>query len=302
MRTIKLILIMILNLFITINLISQTVNWDWAKHAGGNSDDVGYSITTDNGNNIIIVGTFNNNASFGTDILSSISIYGGAFVAKIDSSGNFLWSRRVVGTHFTSVYSVTTDLYNCIYILGGFAETTNIETTTLVSNGSSDLFIAKLNYNGDLQWVISSGGIGIDGGMSLTCSDSLLFVCGEFRDSVYFDTTLLISNGNSDIFLACLDFEGNYQWIKSAGGTLYDVSRSIALDNNTDIIIAGHINTSANFGETDTSIFTYGSADPFVAKYSPNGDFLWVNSFGGADGDRGISVISDFKYPVKTQG
>jgi len=108
MRTIKLILIMILNLFITINLISQTVNWDWAKHAGGNSDDVGYSITTDNGNNIIIVGTFNNNASFGTDILSSISIYGGAFVAKIDSSGNFLWSRRVVGTHFTSVYSVTT--------------------------------------------------------------------------------------------------------------------------------------------------------------------------------------------------
>lgn len=272
---------------------SQTINWDWAKHAGGGGDDVGYSITTDNENNIIIVGTFNNNALFGNDFINSTSIYGGAFVTKLDSSGNFIWAKRIVGTHFTSVYSVATDLFNNIYVSGSFAESTNIESAALVSNGSSDLFIAKYNKNGDFLWAKSHGGSGIDGAMSLVCSDSLLFVAGEFRDSLYFDTTLLISSGNSDIFLTCLDFEGNYQWIKQAGGSYYDVARSISIDNNSDIIIAGHINTSANFGITDTSVFTYGSIDTFVAKYSSTGEFLWVNSFGGNAEDRGISVISD---------
>ena len=281
---------------------SQTVNWDWSRGAGGSGDDVGYSIKTDNENNIIIVGTFSNNALFGNNFINSISIYGGAFVAKLDSSGNFIWARRIVGTHFTSVYSVATDLFNNIYVSGSFAESTNIESAALVSNGSSDLFIAKYNENGDFLWAKSYGGHGIDGATSLICSDSLLFVAGEFRDSVYFDTTQLISSGNSDIFLACLDFEGNYQWIKQAGGLYYDVSRSISIDNNSDVIIAGHINTSANFGVTDTTVFTYGSADPFVAKYSPDGNFLWVNSFGGMDGDRGISVIPDIDNNIFLHG
>jgi hypothetical protein len=272
---------------------SQTINWDWVKHAGGGSDDVGYSITSDNSGNIIVTGLFNTTALFDELQITSMTYWGGGFIAKYDSLGNIQWVDKISGTRSTYINAITADLNNNIYVCGNFSETTYADTFSLTSNGSGDAFIGKYSANGNLLWLKSAGGIDLDGAISLICADSLLFVAGEFRDSVYFDTTLLVSSGNSDIFLACLDFEGNYQWIKQAGGSYYDVARSISIDNNSDIIIAGHINTSANFGVTDTSVFTYGSIDPFVAKYSSTGEFLWVNSFGGIDEDRGISVISD---------
>jgi hypothetical protein len=272
---------------------SQSVNWDWVKTGGGGGDDIGYSITADNSGNIIVSGLFNTTALFDELYITSMTYYGGGFIAKYDSTGNILWLNKISGTGTTYIHSITTDLNNHIYVCGQLTETTYAETDSLTSNGSSDAFIGKYDAQGNLMWIKSIGGIDLDGSAGLVCSDSLLFVAGEFRDSAYFDSTLLVSAGNSDIFLACLDFNGNYKWIKQAGGTYYDVPRSITIDNNSDVIIAGHINTYADFGNADTSVNTYGSADPFVAKYSPNGTFQWVNSFGGIGGDRGISVISD---------
>ncbi|MFH2141757.1 MAG: T9SS type A sorting domain-containing protein [Bacteroidota bacterium] len=289
------ILIIIFNLFIIINCISQTVNWDWAKHAGGGGDDIGYSITTNKNinNNVIIVGYYNNTACFDTILLNSINIYGSAFLTVIDTLGNFKWAKRMVGTNSSYFHSVASDILENIYVAGSFAETIYLDSLSYTSNGSADIVIAKYNSGGVLQWAKSAGGIGLDAGVSITCSDSLLFVGGEFRDSVYFDSTLLISKGNSDIFLACLDFDGNYQWIKSAGGTSYDVPRSITIDYDTNIILSGIVMNNASFGETDTSVISYGSSDAFVAKYDYDGGFHWVKSFGGIDEDRGISVISD---------
>ncbi|MGM0651088.1 MAG: SBBP repeat-containing protein, partial [Bacteroidota bacterium] len=272
---------------------SQSVNWDWVKTGGGGGDDVGYSITTDNNGNIIVAGLFNSTALFDELYITSMTYHSSGFIAKYDNTGNILWLNKISGTRTTYIHSITTDLNNHIYVCGHFTETTYAEADSLTSNGSSDAFIGKYDAQGNLMWIKSIGGIELDGSAGLICSDSLLFVAGEFRESACFDSTLLISAGNSDVFLACLDFNGNYQWIKQAGGAHYDVPRSITIDNNSDVIIAGHINTNADFGNADTSVNTYGSADPFVAKYSPDGTFQWVNSFGGIGGDRGISVISD---------
>jgi hypothetical protein len=281
---------------------SQTASWDWVRSAGGVGDDVGFSITNDHNNNILVAGKIVSVANFDSLAIASMTYNGGGFIAKYDSSGNILWLNGISGSRTTAVQSIATDLNNNVYVCGHFTEITYTDIFSLTSNGSSDAFIGKYSANGNLLWIKSAGGIGLDGAMSLICSDSLLFVAGEFRDSVYFDNTLLVSSGNSDIFLACLDFEGNYKWIKQAGGLYYDVPRSISIDNNSDIIIAGHINTSANFGITDTSVFTYGSIDPFVAKYSSAGEFLWVNSFGSIAEDRGISVISDINNNLFLHG
>jgi len=260
-------------------------------HIGGNGDDSGSLLFCDNNQNIIIVGHYNNVAQFDTIFLNSISIYGGAFVTKMDSLGNFLWAKRMVGTNTQYFHSVATDILDNIYVVGSFTETIYLDSLSFTGNGSADFVIAKYNSEGVLQWAKSAGGIDLDGGMSIICSDSLLFVGGEYRDSVYFDTTLLISNSNgySDIFLACLDLDGNYQWIKTAGGIEWDVSRGITIDEESNIFLTGIYMNTAYFG--DTSITSNGSSNAFIAKYDKNGQLKWVRSMGGSGDAWGRSVI-----------
>ncbi|MGC9331464.1 MAG: SBBP repeat-containing protein [Bacteroidales bacterium] len=293
MKSIKLILIITINVIISMNSLSQTVAWDWSKSGGGSSDDSGYCITTDFDGNVIIGGSFNSTAFFDDLQLTAMTYWGGGYIAKYDSLGSIIWLRKITGTRTSAVHAITCDIFNNIYITGHFTETTYIDTISLTSNGSSDLFIGKYDVNGNLVWIKSAGGIDLDAGMSITCSESFVYVAGEFRDSIYFDSTLLISNGNSDIFLACLDFDGNYEWVVQAGSSDYDVARSVCIDSFSNVIIAGLVNTNAYFNASDSSVITNGSYDVFVAKYLPTGGLQWVNSFGGIDRDRGISVISD---------
>lgn len=271
---------------------SQTINWDWAKHAGGGSDDIGYSITSDNSGNIIVSGLFNTTALFDELHTTSMTYWGGGFIAKYDSLGNVLWVNGISGTRTTDVQTIAIDLNNNIYICGHFTETTYVETSSISSNGSSDAYIGKYDEHGNLMWLKSAGGIGLDAAISLICSDSLLFVAGEFKDSIYFDTTLLVSTsiGNSDIFLACLDFDGNYKWIRQAGGNGWDVSRGIDIDTSSNIYLTGIFMETAYFDSL--SIVSDGSGDAFLAKYDINGNIHWVTPMLGTSHTWGRSVIT----------
>ncbi|MDY0143651.1 MAG: T9SS type A sorting domain-containing protein [Bacteroidales bacterium] len=271
---------------------SQTINWDWVRSAGGVSDDVGFSITNDHNNNILIVGKIVSVANFDSLAIASMTYNGGGFIAKYDSSGNVLWVNGISGTRTTAVQSIATDLNNNVYVCGHFTETTYVDTFSLTSNGSSDAFIGKYSANGNLLWIKSAGGIDLDGAMSLICSDSLLFVAGEFKDGIYFDTTLLVSSsvGNSDIFLACLDFNGNYKWVRQAGGNGWDVSRGIDIDNSSNIYLTGIFMETAYFDSL--SVYSDGSGDAFLAKYDTNGNIHWVTPMLGTSHTWGRSVIT----------
>ncbi|MFA4851532.1 MAG: T9SS type A sorting domain-containing protein [Bacteroidales bacterium] len=282
-------LLFLLVCFLYYSVSAQTVSWDGANYGGGISDDVGHCITTDSDANIIVGGLFNSTAYFDYLQITSMTYNGGGFIAKYDSLGNILWVRKITGTNTSCVQAITTDQNKNIYFTGHFTETTYIDTFSLTSNGSSDLFIGKYDEYGNLLWIKSAGGIDLDAGMTITCSDSLLFVGGEFRDSVYFDTTLLISNGNSDIFLACMDFNGNYRWIKSEGGTGWDVSRGVTIDEESNIFLTGIFMNTAYF--SDTSITSNGSSNAFIAKYDKNGQLQWVRSMNGTSDVWGRSVI-----------
>ncbi|MFA5782891.1 MAG: hypothetical protein WC868_11555, partial [Bacteroidales bacterium] len=286
-------LLFLLVCFLYYSISAQTVSWDWTKHGGGGGDDMGYSITTSDNinNNVILVGYYNNTAYFDAIFLNSISIYGGAFLTVMDTLGNFQWAKRMVGTNSSYFHSVVTDIYDNIYVVGSFAETIYIDSLSFTGNGSADFVIAKYNSEGVLQWAKSAGGIGLDAGVSITCSESLLFVSGEFKDSIYFDTTLLVSvsNGTSDIFLACFDFDGNYRWIKQAGGIGWDVSRGVTIDEESNIFLTGIFMNTAYF--SDTSITSNGSSNAFIAKYDKNGQLKWVRSMNGTSDVWGRSVI-----------
>lgn len=285
-------IIIIFTVFTSVGF-SQTVNWDWVRSAGGSGDDVGYAITIDNNGGIIVAGLFNSIALFDGLQIISMTYWGGGFIAKYDSLGNILWVKGISGTNITNISSITTDLEANIYVTGEYRETTYFDFTSITSYDHTDGFIGKFNSQGQLLWINTIGWRDMDAGIDLFSNDTNVFLCGVFKDSTYFDSTLLISEGNTDIFICSLDNYGNYLWINQIGGTWWDVSRSISFVNN-DIIMAGIISDSVNFCNSDTTIITYGSSDAFVASYSNTGGFKWAKSFGGVAVDGSIAVTHDF--------
>ena len=302
MKAIKLILIIVIKIYFAIEISSQTVAWEWSISGGGVSDDIGKSIFIDSNSDIIVCGLFNSTAFFDSLQITSMTYWGGGFISKIDTGGNFQWVKCISGTNYTNISSVATDMQGNIFITGDFKETSYIDSVSIISYDHSDGFIGKFNPHGELLWIKTFGFKDMDGGIDLISNDTMVFLCGVFKDSIYLYTTLLISNGNTDIFIASLDSYGNYQWIEQIGGTWWDVPRSISIDNNNDIILSGILSETVSFGNTDTSAISNGSSDAFIAKYSTNGDFYWVKSFGGIEDDGNIAASSDFENNIFLSG
>ncbi len=196
-----------------ISKLNNAGNFVWAKQMGGPLIDYANSITIDASGNVYTTGLFNNTADFnmatGTSTLTSIGNED-AFIAKLNSTGNFIWAKQMGGTDFDAGNSITTDASGNVYTTGYFGGTAdfnpNIGTDTLTSNGSRDVFISKLSPSGSYIWSKRIGGAGTDRGNSIAIDifDNI-YTAGNFADTANCDTDgntfNLISTGAHDIFI-----------------------------------------------------------------------------------------------------
>ncbi len=131
--------------------------------------------------------------------------------------------------------------------------------------------VVLFSQNSDFTWAIPSGGTGIDKAYDITTDSSgSIIITGQFFGTSAFDTTNLLSSGDSDIFIAKYDKTGNFLWAKKAGGTGEDFSSGIDTDKDGNIIITGYFNGSADFD--NISLSSDGGTDIFIAKHNPSGD------------------------------
>jgi len=289
MKKLSLIIILVL---CSIALFAQNVDWFWAKQAGGINDDRGYSIAVDDNGNSYITGDFKEGATFGTTTLTS-SGDSDIFVAKLNSNGNWLWAKQAGGTSYDYSHSIAVDANGNSYVTGYFEGSANFGTTTLTSSGYIDIFVAKLDSNGNWLWAKQAGGINDDYGYSIAVDAyGNSYVTGFFEGSATFGATNLTSSGDFDIFVAKLDINENWLWAKQAGGTIYDYGLSIAVDDNGNSYVTGDFySSSCSFGTT--TLTSSGVDDIFVAKIDYNGNWLWAKQAGGTGLDFGSSITVD---------
>lgn len=81
------------------------------------------------------------------------------------------------------------------------------------------------------------------------------------------------------------------QWVQQAGGIKHDKIRGIAVDAEGNCYVTGEFTESAEFG--DQKVTSKGGMDFVLAKYSPEGKLLWVQTAGGTKIDRGYGVAVD---------
>ncbi|HKR04734.1 MAG TPA: T9SS type A sorting domain-containing protein [Bacteroidia bacterium] len=121
----------------------------WANSAGGTNSEVGYSIASVTGGNIIVTGTFSSSLiSFGTSTLTNTG-YGDLFVTKYDASGNSIWAISTTGSGSEIGYGTISDSDGNVIATGTFNNgPVTFGAISLMHTGTpgySDFFIAKLD-------------------------------------------------------------------------------------------------------------------------------------------------------------
>jgi len=253
----------------------------WANTAGGTLTEYGQKVVCDQAGNLYITGYFNGTAAFGNHILTAVG-ENNTFIAKTDPAGNFIWARRCGGTSvFTTDYpnSIAIGQDQKIYITGRFDNGADFGSISLGShNGSTDIFIAKLDTAGNFLWAKNAGGEQ-NGDLSLSiCSGpgDDIYISGEFYTKAWFgDIELSAENQGNYAFLACLDQGGNFKWAKKAGITPRLYVTDVATDQAGDLYFTGYYFGNENLmGVSLDSTSPYSST--YVAKASKYGVVEWV--------------------------
>jgi len=258
-------------------LSANTPYWQWAKQAGGTEADMGRGIIVDSNGNTYVTGYFEGTVVFGTQTLMS----GGdsdIFVSKFDVSGNWLWTAQAGGTSADQGHGINVDASGNVYVCGDFHGTALFGTTQLTSSGSTDMFVGKLDSNGNWLWAKKGGGTGYDWSTYQLGLDqnNYIYITGAFAGTAAFGTTTLTAVGNSEVYAASLDSDGNWRWAVqstgSSGSLEYGCAIATASDGTT--YITGGFTNSVTFGLSVLS--TFSTPDIYVAKLNSSGIWQWA--------------------------
>ncbi|MCK4311168.1 MAG: SBBP repeat-containing protein [Candidatus Cloacimonetes bacterium] len=278
-------------LLITVYTFAQAPDWQWATQAGGGDLDFGSGITIDDAGNSYVTGRFEGTATFGSYSLTSSGEYD-IFVAKMDAIGNWQWATKAGGTGWDGGCGITIDDTGNSYVTGYFFGTATFGSYSLTSSGDSDIFVAKIDADGNWQWATKAGGTGSDVGFVITIDDAgNSYVTGFFSDTATFGSYSLTSSGGEDIFVAKIDADGNWQWATKAGGTNADFGYGITIDDAGNSYVTGFFSDTATFGFY--SLNSSGGDDIFVAKMDAVGNWQWVTQAGGIVMDYGWGITID---------
>ncbi|MEO8067658.1 MAG: SBBP repeat-containing protein [Flavobacteriales bacterium] len=270
---------------------AQTVQW---MRQGGISGE-GRGAGSDASGNAFVCGTVGNPALFDDD--TTASHFSDAFIAKYDDAGNIQWVRTGGSDLIDQANDIVTDANGNSYVTGFFSTngpfpTVIFDGTVLQGLGGLDLFLAKYDNSGALQWIRFGGGVLADEGrgVALDASGNVV-VSGYFQGTAVFGNDTLVSNGLSDVLLLKYDPNGNLIWSLRDGGTGDDKANKLAALGNGDLGVVGSFQGSA--GIAGDLLFANGLYNAFVARYAGIGIGLWGEQAGSTlnfAGDEGFDV------------
>ena len=284
---------------------------------GGAGFDEGRSIVARDGF-VYVTGSFSNTVDFdpgpGTVSLTSAGLRD-IFVAKYTDAGALVWAKRMGDSGSDAGNAIVVDGSGNVYLTGSFAGTVDFDpgpgTVSLTSAGLRDIFVSKLDPDGNLAWAKHMGGNNNDFGYGIAVDAAgNVYTTGTFGSGTAdFDPGPAIFNlpfagGSHDIFVSKLDNSGNFVWAKGVGGIFEDGGKSIALDGSGNVYVTGSFRDTVDFdpGPGIANLTSVGGSDIFVTKMTSSGSFVWAKQLGGVANDFGFGIAVDAAGNVYTTG
>ena len=293
-----------------------TGNFLWAKSIGNTGSDVSDDIYVDASNNVFITGYFSLTVDFDPDFGTyELTALGGGdcFILKLNTEGEFIFARSFGDGLTERGAGIITDESGNIYVTGTYQGTVDFDPGfgifDITSVGEEDVFIQKLDADGNLIWAKSIGGANEEKVSSIKVdSDENIYIAGTYEGTCDFNpevpTFLQTSLGFFDNYILKLNSSGLFDWAITFGGTLGDAINDLELDNEGNLYSTGHYSLTVDFnpGVGVNSYTSMGTLDIFIQKIDSEGGFIWAKSFGGSDQDRGYGIKLDASNNVYTTG
>ena len=320
--------------FLLLPFIISAQTTDWVKSFGGTESDKGISIGADSLGYIYISGYYNTSADFDQINLTNQNAGGTNkenFVAKLDSNGNVLWAipggnqsggccdDRALGMHVTPGGDVfITGTFWSSYYLGVRGAPNTIDVPGSQRNAHDNSLLAKIDTDGNPEWVIGFGGDNTSGGCSwpiydaddhsydvVVDDDGFIYVTGFFSgyDADFDSYTITNPEWGNDCqpmgYIGKLDSNGNWLWVDKFDG-IKDQRGSrdnrLAIDKFSNIYVVGGFQNrgasqTASYGPY--SLTSNGEWDAFIFKMDKDGNWLWAEGIGSNKTDRANGIAID---------
>ena len=194
--------------------LNSVGNFQFAKQMSGGWWTWGTSMVTDVSKNIYLTGYFDYTVDFDPSTSAyNLTSFGStdAYVTKLDSIGNFIWTSQLGGPGQDQSNSIYVDPSGNVYTTGYFRGTADFDpslsTYTFSSPGhNNDIFISKLDNSGNFMWAKQIGDTSADVAASITLDlNDNIYTTGFFRLSPDFDINIgtysMTTIGNTDAFI-----------------------------------------------------------------------------------------------------
>ena len=326
------------NPFTTTIVVSQA--YSWTKTWGGSGAEVpAGAMAIDKSGNIFIAGQFQGKANFDPAKLSANSTFTSshgtvdAYLTKLNASGQYQWTRiwgsgyltdtacfRPQGCGRDAANGVAVDDLGNAYVAGLFQNRVDMGSGIVISSNaptaSNNIFVAKFGPDGTTQWAHAWGGTA--GGEAYTLAvdkvRGAVYVEGDWSTNPNTGTVnfnpggpngVRTNHGFYDAFLSKFDLSGNFQWVRTWGGSQYDDGPGVGVDPATgDIYVCGMYGSQdINFNPADpndpaglhpASDNSSMLLDVFLTKFDAAGNWKWVRTWGGQGvEDAGANVAVD---------
>ncbi len=260
----RIIAITCLFIFSASNLFAQGGLYQKVIGGTGNEENA-YCIHTEGGG-FLIAGTTNSGGAGGRDI----------FVMRTDVDMNIVWSKTFGGPLDDVLFDrqPTQSMGQIATPIGGAAGGGFfiLGHTFSFGQGSSDLYLIRIDNNGNLLWSKTYGDALTERGISVKqLSNGDLLLLGDVETGLF---------GGKDIHIVRTDVNGNTLWNKRIGLSGHDQIFGTQITSDGGFIFAG-ATTSSGAGNFDAVLY----------KADASGNIQWSKTYGGTNNDSYQSIV-----------
>lgn len=223
---------------------------EWSRYFGGTYSDTAYGAAQTQNGNYLIIGSSDSND---VDINNNKGSYD-FWTIKLSSSGDLIWEKSFGGSEIDEAKAIAATNDGNFLIVG---DTRSNDTDVSTNSGAADVWIIKINPEGELLWEKTFGGSSFDSVQAIHKTQNNEFiVAGNSRST---DGDLTKNNGQNDAWLFKINNQGTITFQSTVGGSAIDLLMDATELNDGKIIGVGNSNSSdfdvlENKGFTDLLI------------------------------------------------
>jgi hypothetical protein len=251
----KIVLVFItFSLFFSFQTLLAQADTLWTQFYGGSALEGGYSLEQTPDGGYVIAGY---TSSFGS---GSYDVY----LIRTNEIGDTIWTKTYGGSSLEEGRALdqTND--------GGYVI---VGTTYSYSVGFADVWLLKIDGNGDTLWTRTYGNIHQDRGYAVKQTNDNGYIIAGYATPPGFPTS-------QQLYLVKTDINGDTLWTKTYGGAGEETAWSVQQTQDNGYIVTGQTNS-----------FGAGNLDAYVIRTDSLGNPIWIKTFGGADNEFGYSAL-----------